>query len=467
MTMRRLGPHRTVAGFSALFLGAAALVVVGTVSSAQASGSASDWTVYHGNAEGTGVSTTLRAVNTTGPVWESPTLSGQLYGEPLVFSGRVYVATESDVVYALSSSNGRVVWARHLATAVPSSLLACGDISPTVGITGTPVIDPSRDEIFVVADELKNGGPEHMLVGLNTASGALELSVRVDPPDAEPAALLQRTGLNLDAGRVVFGMGGNYGDCSSYRGRVVSVAETGSAPTFYTVDALAGDSQGAIWMGGAAPVVAPNGDVWVTTGNGSAHTDTQPYDDSDSVLDLTAALSLRQFFAPVTWAEDNAGDLDMTTAPVLLADGQVVLAGKSPLTYLLNGAHLGGIGHPESILTGVCSNDIDGGSAIVDTTIYLPCLNGPVALRAAATPPSLRILWSASVGGGPPIYAAGLIWTIGQNGVLYGLNPTNGQVHQQATIGQPANHFPTPSVGDGLLLAPSANRVVAFRARAS
>jgi outer membrane protein assembly factor BamB len=199
-------------------------------------------------------------------------------------------------------------------------------------------------------------------------------------------------------------------------------------------------------------------------GNGSVHSSSQPYDDSDSALDLTAAMHLRQFFAPAVWAEDNAADYDMTTVPVLLRDGQVILAGKSPRTYLLNGAHLGGIGHPEAITTGVCSNDIDGGSAVVGTVVYLPCLNGPAAVRVGTSPATLRVLWNASVGGGPPIYAAGLVWTIGQNGTLYGLNPATGAVRQQATVGAPANHFPTPSVGDSLLLAASAIRVVAFHA---
>ena len=60
--------------------------------------------------------------------------------------------------------------------------------------------------------------------------------------------------------------------------------------------------------------------------------------------------------------------------------------------------------------------------------------------------------------------AGGLVWTISQTGTLYGLDPQTGQVRQQAAIGTVANHFPTPSVGAGLLLAPSANRVVAFRA---
>jgi len=63
--------------------------------------------------------------------------------------------------------------------------------------------------------------------------------------------------------------------------------------------------------------------------------------------------------------------------------------------------------------------------------------------------------------------AAGLVWTIGQDGTLSGLDPATGAVRQQASIGPPANHFPTPSVGDGLLVAASADRVVAFTAPAT
>jgi outer membrane protein assembly factor BamB len=111
-----------------------------------------------------------------------------------------------------------------------------------------------------------------------------------------------------------------------------------------------------------------------------------------------------------------------------------------------------------------CNDYIDGGTAFVGTTVYLPCLSGTVAVQVTASPPALSLLWSSSVGGGPPIVAAGLVWTIGQNGTLYGLDPSTGAVQQQASIGVPANHFPTPSVGDGLLLATSANQVVAFSA---
>jgi outer membrane protein assembly factor BamB len=422
--------------------------------------------VYHHDPAGDGAASAVSKVDTSASVWTSPALDGQIYVEPLVFAGRVYVATENDTVYALSAATGAVAWSAHLGSPVPSGSLPCGDISPTVGITGTPVIDQARGEIFVVADELAGGRSAHRLTGLATASGKIEMSQDVDPPGADAAALLQRTGLTLDAGQVVFGTGGNYGDCASYQGRVVAVPETGGTPTFFTVDSGSGESQGAVWMGGAAPVVDGHGDIWVSTGNGSVHSDQHAYDDSDSVLDLSPSLRLAQFFAPSTWATDNSRDLDMSIAPALLPDGQVVLAGKSRIVYLLNGAHLGGIGHQQATLGSACGGDIDGGGAVVGMTVYLPCVAGIIAVRATSSPPALHLLWSSGTGGGPPIVAAGLVWTIGQNGVLYGLDPATGKVRQQVTVGMPASHFPTPSVGDGLLLAASAERVVAFAAPA-
>ena len=157
----------------------------------------------------------------------------------------------------------------------------------------------------------------------------------------------------------------------------------------------------------------------------------------------------------------------MSTAPALLSDGQVILTGKSRIVYLLSQAHLGGIGGQQAALGAACSQDIDGGVAVQGTTVYLPCTSGIIAVRAEKSPASLHLLWSSGTGGGPAVVAAGLVWTIGQNGVLYGLNPATGTVRQQASIGVPANHFPTPSVADGLLLAPSADDVVAFTASSS
>ncbi|MGI8448155.1 MAG: PQQ-binding-like beta-propeller repeat protein [Streptosporangiaceae bacterium] len=404
------------------------------------------------------------AVDTTSRAWTSPALDGELYGEPLVSAGRVYVATENDTVYALFAATGKVAWSRHLATPVPASSLPCGDIAPTVGVTGTPVIDPVRAEIFVVAGEVAHGHPAHVLTGLSTATGRVEMTRDVDPAGADTAALLQRTGLTLAGGRVVFGFGGNDGDCATYRGRVVSVPETGGAPSIFTVDAKSGQSQGAVWMGGGAPAVDADGHVWVTVGNGSVYKASRGYDDSDSVLDLSPSMKLLQYFAPASWASDNSRDLDMSAEPAMLPGGRVLIAGKSGIAYLLNGAHLGGIGRQLASTQPVCGANIDGGVAVTGSTVYLPCVGGILAVRENGPLPGLRLLWSSRTGGGPPIVAAGLVWTISQEGTLYGLDPGTGQVRQQAGIGTVANHFPTPSVGAGLLLAPTANRVVAFRA---
>jgi outer membrane protein assembly factor BamB len=404
------------------------------------------------------------SVDTSTRAWTSPTLHGQLYGEPLVFGGQVFVATEDDTVYALSAATGTITWSQQLGTPVPAARLPCSNINPVVGITGTPVIDPARHEIFVVADELKNGTPAHMLTGLNTDSGQVELSQDVDPPGQPPANILQRTGLTLDDGHVIFGFGGNAEVCAFYRGRVMSVPESGGTPRIFTVAAARGDDHGAVWMGGGAPAVDANGDVWVTTGNSALNK--HPYDHSESVLELSPSMRLLQYFTPAIWRQDNANDLDMSTEPVLLPDGQVILAGKSQVVYLLDGRHLGGIGTQQAEISPVCSTNIDGGSAHLGMTAFLPCLSGILAVKATSSPPALHVLWSANISSGPPIVAGGLVWTIGQNGHLYGLDPATGKIRQQATIGPPKNHFPTPGIGAGLMLAPSAQNVVAFRTSA-
>ncbi len=437
-------------------------VTATSTTQAPASVGSSGWTVYHGDPEGSGLAASITGVDTSRRAWTSPVLDGQLYGEPLVFGGRIYVATESDTVDALSAATGAVLWSRTIGTPVPAGDLPCGDIAPTVGITGTPVVDPGRDELFAVADELRNGAVAHVLVGLSATDGRVETTTDVDPTGSDPRALLQRTGLTLDGGRVAFGFGGNYGDCSTYHGWVVSVPETGGTPGFFEVDAAAGEHEGAIWMGGAAPVVDPAGNIWATSGNGSVTSPDHAYDRSDAVLELSPSLALLQFFAPTSWTADNAKDLDLSTAPVLLPGGQVLAAGKSRTVYLLNGSRLGGVGGELARLPGACGDDIDGGAARLGSTVFLPCLSGLAAVTTAGTPPKLRSAWTTPSGGGPPIVAGGLVWSIGQDGTLTGVDPSTGAARQQASIGAPSNHFPTPGIGAGLLLATAARQVVAF-----
>ena len=479
-SVRRFFAHRrrarptaaaALAGIAvALFAGgpavASAAGAVGAVGGTAHIDATTSWTVYHGNALGTGVDPSGVTFSPPNPAWTSPVLDGQVYGEPLEATGRVYVATENDTVYALAADTGAVLWSTHLGTPVPSNPgedLPCGDIQPTVGITGTPVIDTSRSEIFVVADELVDGVPAHELVGLDLYTGTSELVQDVDPPDPTdnpPANLLQRTGLNLTAGHVVFGFGGNSGDCNPYHGWIVSVPEGGGTPGYYdTTGSVANGDQGAVWMGGGAPEIDATGDIWASTGNGSA---SDPYDGSDSVFELSSALALKQLFAPSDWSYDNYEDLDLgSSPPALLSNGTILQEGKSFTAFLLNQAALGGIGGQIGTPVPVCpANDVDGGNAVLGTIVYSACGGG---VQAIQTSPSPSVLWQAAGGApGPPIVAGGLVWSIDQGGQLYGISPADGSTVWQVSVGGEANHFPTPSVGDGLLLAPSTDQVVAF-----
>lgn len=391
------------------------------------------------------------------PAWRSLALDGSIYGEPLESDGRVVVATERDTVYALAADSGAVLWSRHVGEPVPSGDLPCGNISPTVGITGTPVIDLSHSEVFAVADELVAGRPVHRLVGLDLYSGEILLDRPVDPPGADPAAILQRTGLALDRGRVVFGFGGNYGDCGPYHGWIVSVPAKGSGRVRrYEVAAGSGDRQGAIWMGGAAPEVTLHGDLWVSTGNSADVSG--PYDGSDSVVELNQSLRRVGLFAPSGWAADNARDRDLgSTAPALLRDGNILQVGKSSAAFLVRGSRPGGVGGEVASTPACDGTDAGGGDAVRDDVVYIACQSGVEALEAGASDVTRK--WDAAgtvpsatpVPDKPPIVAGGLVWSIGGD-VLYALDPANGEPVVRLPIGSNANDFPTPAVGDGLLL---------------
>jgi len=430
-----------------------------------ATGMSTNWTAYHGNRSESGIAPASVTFGTPTLAWTSPTLDGKLYGEPLVDGNLVIVATEHDTVYALHAANGTVAWSTSVGTPVPSTSLPCGNIRPTVGITSTPVIDGSRAEVFVVADEVAGTTISHHLIGLALSTGAVLLDQVVDPSGSLPAAQLQRAALALDGGSVLIGFGGNSGDCSTYHGWVVSVSEIGGAAQTWEADASPGNDQGAVWMGGAGPAVDGNGNIWVATGNGSNTTGSP--DGGDSVVELSKSMVAVQSFTPSTWQTENAHDLDLGSAPpALLGNGYVFQVGKSKTAYLLRAHHLGGVGGQVAELGSFCGREVDGGEAFTSRVVYVPCAAGVTAVSVnPANSPPLRVLWTTStLSTGPPIVADNKVWTISQAGTLYGLSETNGQALVQLALGSaPANHFPTPAVGAGLLLAPGWNKVVAFR----
>ena len=238
-----------------------------------------------------------------------------------MYGSRVYVATENDTIYSLDAATGAVVWKAHVATPESSGTAPCGDIGPTIGITGTPVIDPAANRIYAVAAVAGSGGSvTHQLFAVDLGTGAVlpGFPVAADPPGDNPVNILQRPALTLQGNRVLAGYGGNDGDCASYHGWLVPVSTTGGAKTSFEADPSAGNHGGAIWGAGAGPALDANGNVWVATGNGFGGS---TFDFSESVVHLGPSMSLvspGSYWAPPNWKTLDNTDADIgSSEPVL------------------------------------------------------------------------------------------------------------------------------------------------------
>lgn len=426
------------------------------------------WTTYRHDALRSGMDPDSISALASGPVqaWQTPTLDGEVYGEPLVYGSRVFVATENDTVYALDAATGAIIWQRHLATAVPWGQLPCGDIGPVVGITSTPVIDPSTGAIYVVADTWDGSDPSsihHELFGVTLADGTLTpgLPVGVDPPGTDPPAQLQRPGLALDQGKVIMGFGGNAGDCDTYHGWLAAMSETGGALQTFEVEPGSGEWGGAVWGSGNAPPVDAAGDVWASSGNGFG----SDFGYQESVLKLDPNLNLLDFWAPTDWATLDANDTDLgSSEPVLLPDGLVFEIGKQGVGDLLSASSLGGLDGTPVYEADVCGGSW-GGGIYYGGVIYVTCRDGLHALSLDTTTRTFAPLASWSVNGdaiGPPIEAAGLIWSASDStGTLYGLDPQTGATSFSADLGE-FERFASPGAGGGRLFVGNGSQVTAF-----
>jgi outer membrane protein assembly factor BamB len=180
-----------------------------------------------------------------------------------------------------------------------------------------------------------------------------------------------------------------------------------------------------------------------------------PYDGSDSVTELSPALRRLAFFAPSTWATDNAHDKDLgSTQPVLAAGNTVFVVGKGGVGYLLDSAKLGGIGGQ------VAEQDICkafGAAAVSGSTVYEPCRAGPLtAVEVSAATKTIKVLWRGPAGtDGSPVVGGGAVWVTkyaqsgSGGGTLYELNQATGQVEHQITISQGMPHFSSLSLSGG------------------
>jgi polyvinyl alcohol dehydrogenase (cytochrome) len=408
---------------------------------------AAAWPEFNDNAGRTGLAAGLPPAGGLTHRWTAR-LDGAVYGQPLVVGTTVIAATENDSVYALDASTGRVVWREHLGTPVPQSQLnGCGDIFP-LGITGTPIYDQANGLVYAVAETV---GYHHVLFGLTVTNGAVKVRRDIDQPSSlqNPAYDQQRPALTITGGRVYAAFGGLAGDCGQYQGMVVGTPLPGAGVlvSWHTPTSR----EGAVW-GTAGPVVGPDGDLWVSTGNGAAGAG-DAYDGSDSVDRLSPSLQRLDFFAPATWAVDNENDLDLgSTQPVLAAGNTTLIIGKRGIGYLLDTLSLGGVGHQLADLA-ICAAF---GSAAVDgSMVYEPCHSGGgmAAVYVNARQRQIRVLWRGpGDSNGSPVVGGGAVWVTSYSdtgGTLYELDPASGAVRSQIATGVGLPHFSSVSLAYG------------------
>ena len=409
-----------------------------------------EWAQYHRDAGRSGVGASEPGLTNPKVAWNIG-VDGDVYASPLIVGGHVIVATENNTVYSLDIFTGAAIWSKHLGDPVDSQSLPCGNIRPISGITGTPAVDLASGRLFVVAYMRSH---HHVLFALSLVDGGVMWQQDIDPPGSSVVAQQLRGALAIGSGFVYVPFGGLFGDCGQYRGYVVGVP-LGSGPArTYTVPAARGAG---IWAPQGV-TVGGDGSVYVVTGNAFG----SGFGDSDAVLKLTPDLSgVKSYFAPSNWAALNSGDVDLGSTGVALLPslGRAFVIGKEGVAYLLSTDNLGGIGGQVASKR-VCGGAW-GGTAWLDTTVYVPCVDGLFAIGVSAS--SIQINWFV---GHPdlasPIISAGAVWAIDNStATLYALDPTNGRnVLFKVGLGG-ARHFSTPAATDGFVVAPAGQRVVA------
>jgi outer membrane protein assembly factor BamB len=272
-------------------------------------------------------------------------ITGRVYGQPLYVSGLnvggtvhnvVYVATEHNMVYAFDADDGTSLWSTALE---PPIMLGTGEVfnpgcadmgsgaaTYEVGVTSTPVIDPTAGLIYVVD---KTTG-KHMLHALSLTTGADVPKPTVVGPATGFSSNIQlnRPGLLLLNG-VVYIAFGSHCDAGAYNGWIFGHDATTLAlkSTYNTTPT---GSEGAIWQGGVG-LSSDGTAIWFSVANG-----TQGGANMGMSI-VKATVSGSTLLNTLSHQEVADGDNDLSAGAVLVGN-QVLSGGKSGYVIVLNAA---------------------------------------------------------------------------------------------------------------------------------
>jgi hypothetical protein len=317
-------------------------------------------------------------------------LAGSVYSQPLVIGDTVVVTTEQAKAYGISASTGSILWQRSFGAPFQSSTIGCGDLTPDLGSTSTPVYDPASNTVYLttkIADGADAQHPHWYLQAISPADGSerpgfplvLQGAADNDPTVTfDPFLQMQRAGLLYAHGSVYIGFG-SHCDLGAWRGWIMAVGVTGTPAirSLFVTEAANGGGAG-VWGAGGGLVTDgddPNGNprVFFATGNGLSPavgpgTSPSPYL-GDSVvrvgLNASGHLAATDFFAPSDAPTLDLNDTDLGSGePAALPDSfgtpshphLLVEDGKDGRLFLLDRDNLGGRGQGPG-----------GGDAVVQT----------------------------------------------------------------------------------------------------
>ena len=368
-------------------------------------------------------------------------VDGEVYAQPLIAGGRIYVATENNTVYAFGTG-GKLIWKRHLGTPVPGGDLPCGNIDPS-GITGTPVIAHGR--LYAVA--FLRSGHKHVLFALRLSNGRVAVRANVDP--ANRTVEQQRGALLATHGRIYVPYGGLFGDCGPFRGVVLSRTLGGGGRIAYVTPA----TEAGIWS--PAGPSSQSGSLLVSTGNGNGGS----VGDQNSVVRLSPRLHRLGFFAPRNWRALSAGDVDLSSlTPLPVSRGRVLQAGKEGVAYLLPQS-LGGVGG-ERYSARLCDSGAFGAAAFRAPLAIVPCGGSLYGVRIESG--RFRVVWSRDNGGLVPVIAGNSVFALTSDGTLNQLRFTDGRQIDSVQVGGGATSFPAAAAAGHLLVAPTGRGIAVF-----
>jgi hypothetical protein len=440
------------------------------------------------------------------------------------------VATENDSLYALDADTGAQLWRAALLPAgeTPSDDRGCGQVTPRIGITSTPVISLTPGApggaIFAVAmSKDASGKYHHRLYKINLASGApLAAAVEIAatyPGTGEgssggnaifdPKQYKERSGLLLLNG-VVYLAWASHCDIPPYTGWIMGYDSTTLAQTT-VIDVTPNGAEGAIWGAGAGLAADSNGYIYFLDANGVFDTtlDAQGFpisgDYGNAFVKLSAAggqLAVADYFTMHNTAAESDADEDLGSGGALVlpdmadAGGRVrhlaIGAGKDGNIYLVDRDNMGKFNPANDSaiyqeLPGALPGGIWSMPAYYNGSVYFGAVGGPIQAFAftnallSPAPASATATQFPYPGATPAISANGtangILWALENNSpaVLHAyaagnlaqeLYNTNQAPNGRDQFGA-GNKFMVPTIANGKVYVGTPSGVAAFGLRDS